>query len=88
MRERTAAGLVAARARGRKEGWPRTMDERQARMAQALREDPALSVAEICRRLGVSEATVCRYSRPASDGNTQADALDRKKANNSVLSDI
>jgi DNA invertase Pin-like site-specific DNA recombinase len=63
IRERTAAGLVAARARGRKGGRPRAMDAKTGRMAQALREDPTLSVAEICRQLGVSETTFYRYTK-------------------------
>ena len=67
IRERTAAGLVAARARGRKGGRPKAMDATAARMAQALREDSTLSVAEICQRLGVSETTFYRYTRPAAN---------------------
>jgi len=62
IRERTAAGLVAARARGRKGGRPKVMDTRKVAMAQALRSDPNLSVAEICQQLGVSETTFYRYT--------------------------
>jgi DNA invertase Pin-like site-specific DNA recombinase len=62
IKERTAAGLVAARARGRKGGRPTVMDAKKVAMAQALRSDPNLSVAEICRQLGVSETTFYRYT--------------------------
>jgi len=62
IRERTAAGLVAARARGRKGGRPKVMDARKVAMARALRADPNLSVAEICQQLGVSETTFYRYT--------------------------
>jgi DNA invertase Pin-like site-specific DNA recombinase len=61
IKERTAAGLVAARARGRKGGRPKVMDSKKVAMAQALRADPNLSVAEICQQLGVSETTFYRY---------------------------
>ena len=62
IKERTAAGLVAARARGRKGGRPTVMDSKKVAMAKALRSDPNLSVAEICRQLGVSETTFYRYT--------------------------
>lgn len=64
IRERTAAGLVAARARGRKGGRPKVMDAKKVAMANALRADPNLPVAEICRQLGVSETTFYRYTNP------------------------
>jgi len=62
IRERTAAGLVAARARGRKGGRPTVMDSKKVAMARALRADLSLSVAEICRQLGVSETTFYRHT--------------------------
>ncbi len=65
IRERTAAGLVAARARGRKGGRPKVMDAKKVAMANALRADPNLPVAEICRQLGVSETTFYRYTNPS-----------------------
>lgn len=62
IKERTAAGLVAARARGRKGGRPKVMDSKKIAMANALRANPNLSVAEICNQLGVSETTFYRYT--------------------------
>lgn len=62
IRERTKAGLKAARARGKKGGRPKAMDEKKRAMAQRLREDPSLSVADICKQLGVSSATFYRYT--------------------------
>ncbi len=61
IRERTQAGLTAARARGRLGGRPRALDERKAQMAQALYKDKRNSVADICRTLRVSRATLYRY---------------------------
>lgn len=63
IRERTTAGLRAARARGRTGGRPKAMDEQKLRQAQALRDNPSLSIAEICKMLGVSEATFYRYTK-------------------------
>ena len=65
IRERTQAGLMAARARGRKGGRPRGMDEKKRKMALALRADPSRSVQEICETLRISRATFYRYTQPA-----------------------
>src|SRR5512142_3104082 len=61
IRERTQAGLAAARARGRLGGRPRALDERKAQIAQALYADKTNSIADICRTLRVSRATLYRY---------------------------
>jgi DNA invertase Pin-like site-specific DNA recombinase len=62
LRERTQAGLVAARARGRNGGRPKVMDVRKARLAQQLRADTSRSVTEICDVLRISRATFYRYT--------------------------
>jgi DNA invertase Pin-like site-specific DNA recombinase len=64
IKERTNAGLAAARARGRKGGRPKVMDAKKVAMVKALRADPALSVPQICGQLGVSQTTFYRYMRP------------------------
>ena len=61
IRERTQAGLVAARARGRQGGRPRALDARKAQIAQALYQDKSNSIADICRTLRISRATLYRY---------------------------
>jgi len=64
IRERTQAGLTAARARGRKGGRPRAIglnDERKRAMAQALYNDKQHSIVMICDTLHVSRATLYRY---------------------------
>ena len=58
IRERTNAGLLAARARGRKGGRPKTLTEKQVAMAQALYNDTNNSVAEICKTLNISRVTL------------------------------
>ena len=64
IRERTNAGLTAARARGRKGGRPKGVDERKRKAALALKNDPSRSVSEICDILGISRNTYYKYVRP------------------------
>src|SRR5690349_13000622 len=64
IRERTNAGLTAARARGRNGGRPRAAalaDPKKVAVAQSLYDDRRLSIAEICTTLRVSRATLYRY---------------------------
>ena len=61
IKERTKAGLSAARARGRLGGRPKSMDEKKVEMARALHSDPKNEIGEICRVLKVSKATFYRY---------------------------
>ncbi len=61
IRERTTAGLVAARARGRKGGRPRSLSKKDFAAAKALLADPVITVAEVAERLGTSPATLYRY---------------------------
>src|SRR3954462_6225923 len=67
IRERTQAGLVAARARGRRGGHPRAAalnDAKKVAMAQALYSDKKNSIADICKTLRVSRSTLYRYVKP------------------------
>jgi DNA invertase Pin-like site-specific DNA recombinase len=61
--ENTRAGLQAARARGKKGGRKRVMDDKKKAIALALRADPERPVSEICQTLGISRATFYRYVR-------------------------
>jgi len=61
IRERTNAGLEAARARGRKGGRPPKLSKVDLRIAQTLLSDSEISVGEAARRLGVSTATLYRH---------------------------
>jgi DNA invertase Pin-like site-specific DNA recombinase len=60
IRERTAAGLTAARARGRKGGRPKALTGKQLSIAQDLYEKRH-PITEICRTLKISKATLYRY---------------------------
>lgn len=61
VRERTQAGLAAARARGRKGGRRKAMTPKQVEMAKALKKDPKNTVQDICTTLGVSRSTLYRH---------------------------
>ncbi|MCK5545096.1 MAG: recombinase family protein [Desulfobulbaceae bacterium] len=64
IRERTNAGLVAARARGRKGGRKFSMTKAKVRMAQAAMKERETSVANLCNELGITRATLYRYVGP------------------------
>jgi DNA invertase Pin-like site-specific DNA recombinase len=61
IRERTQAGLTAARARGRLGGRPKALDSKKVQIAQALYRDKTNSIEDICRTLRISWATLYRY---------------------------
>jgi DNA invertase Pin-like site-specific DNA recombinase len=58
IRERTRAGLAAARARGRSGGRKPKLGEKQVREIKALLRDPKIQVADVARRYGVSRTTL------------------------------
>ncbi|MGB9670598.1 MAG: recombinase family protein [Halothiobacillaceae bacterium] len=62
IRERTHAGLAAARARGRKGGRKPALTPQQVREIKALLRDPSIPVASIADRYGVSRATIYKYA--------------------------
>ena len=67
LRERTHAGLAAARARGRFGGRPEIHAESKVRAArqEALTSDK--TIGEICEEFGISRYTY--YKRPIKEGN-------------------
>jgi DNA invertase Pin-like site-specific DNA recombinase len=65
IKERTQAGLVAARERGRIGGRPKVLTPRQRSIAQSLYDDPNNSIQEICRTLKISKVTLYRYINTA-----------------------
>ena len=73
IRERTMAGLRAARARGRQGGRPRLLESRKVAMAQALYDNRNNSIREICKTLGISRATLYRYIKPRAPSDPSAD---------------
>ena len=63
-KERTMAGLRAARERGRVGGRPRALSEEDLPQVQALMRQPGVSTRQICERFGISKATLYRYVGP------------------------
>ena len=61
IRERTQAGLSAARARGRQGGRPKMLDAEKRQLALRLYHEREHSVAEICRLMGISKSTLYNY---------------------------
>jgi len=61
IRERTMAGLRAARARGRVGGRPRKLDAKKTELAYRLSDEKKYAVKEICQMLGVSKPTLYAY---------------------------
>ena len=63
IRERTQAGLTAARARGKKGGRPKALSVKQLGIAQDLYEKRH-PISDICRTLKISKATLYRALKP------------------------
>lgn len=61
IRERTKAGLVAARARGRKGGRKPSLTEKQVREIRALLRDPDIQATEVAKQYGVSRSTLYKH---------------------------
>ncbi len=60
-RERTLAGLAAARARGRLGGRPPALTKKQQEVAVELYRQRKHSIKEICRIMGISKTTLYNY---------------------------
>jgi DNA invertase Pin-like site-specific DNA recombinase len=71
IRERTMAGLQAARAKGRIGGRPRKLTDADVRAAKALLADEDVTVAEVANRLRVSVPTLYRYLPAAASSQHQ-----------------
>jgi DNA invertase Pin-like site-specific DNA recombinase len=69
IRERTQAGLAAARRAGRTGGRPAKLTDDDLEMATTLLANPDIMVSEVARRLGVSPATLYRYLPAARTAN-------------------
>lgn len=63
IRERTKAGLAAARARGRTGGRRKSLDATERAMAVSLYHQKTHSVMEICRTMKITKPTLYSYVR-------------------------
>ena len=75
IKERTLAGLAAARARGRTGGRPRLMTRPKLRTAMAMMADRSNLAADIAEQLGVSVSTLYAYVNGAGQPKPRARAL-------------
>src|SRR5512147_1818278 len=81
IRERTQAGLQAARARGRQGGRPRLLDATKLSQARSLHQDPANTIAAICATLGIARATFYRHlASPAEEGGVDGHRAESLRA--------
>jgi DNA invertase Pin-like site-specific DNA recombinase len=72
IRERTTAGLLAARARGRRGGRPKVLAGKKLSIAQDLYNNPKNKIPEILQTLKVSKATLYRSIKTGErDDNSQ-----------------
>jgi len=72
IRDRTIAGLAAARARGRRGGRPSKLSADQRRTARKLYDEREHTVAQIGRILGVSRTSIYRALDPVTATTTPA----------------
>jgi DNA invertase Pin-like site-specific DNA recombinase len=63
IRERTRAGLEAARTRGRQGGRPKILPENKRELAVKLYASKEHSVKEICQMMSISKPTLYKYVR-------------------------
>jgi len=61
IRERTQAGLQAARARGRKGGRPKALNKDKRALAVKLYDEKKHTVDQICEMMGISKPTLYKY---------------------------
>lgn len=71
IRERTIAGLIAARARGRFGGRPKKLNAKQVKLLKALYQDKTNNINDIISTLNISKSTLYRYmsKQPVLQGN-------------------
>src|SRR3954467_11384331 len=67
IRERTNAGLQAARVRGIKGGRPKALTDKKVEMARKLYADKSNSIEEICKTLGISRMTLWRHVKASGN---------------------
>lgn len=74
IKERTKAGLDAARSRGRVGGRPASMTHKDIAAAKALLADPNITMNEVAKRLNVAPSTLYRHMPGGRGGLHQAEA--------------
>jgi DNA invertase Pin-like site-specific DNA recombinase len=70
IRERTHAGLNAARARGRNGGRPRKLSRKGVELAVTMLGDPHNRIDDICTMVGISRWTLYHYAKAVKRATT------------------
>ena len=61
IKERTQAGLASARSRGKVGGRPKALSAKEVQMLRNMAADKSLTVADICKTLGIGRTTFYRH---------------------------
>jgi DNA invertase Pin-like site-specific DNA recombinase len=64
-RERTLAGLASARSRGKVGGRPKALTPKEVQILRNMASDKSLTIADICKTLGIGRTTFYRYVKEA-----------------------
>ena len=80
IRERTMAGLAAARARGRNGGRKSVLTPSKLRQAQAAMKSRDTNVTDLCEELGISRTTLYAHVTPKGELTEKGQALLKAKA--------
>ena len=72
IRERTCAGLDAAKARGRRGGRPSALGAKDLAAAKALLADPEITVEDVAKRLNIAPSTLYRHLPGGRSGLAKA----------------
>ena len=67
IRERTKAGLAAARARGRNGGRPKALPLEKRKLVFRLYQEKEHTIRELCEMFGISKPTLYKYVREVAD---------------------
>lgn len=81
IRERTMAGLAAARARGRRGGRKPALTPSKLRQAQTAMKNRDTNITELCEELGVSRTTIYAHVTPQGELTEKGAALLEAKGN-------
>lgn len=79
IRERTMAGLAAARARGRMGGRPKALDPSKRAMAVSLYKAKEYPVLEICNMLKISKPTLYAYVKEEQEAKQKGQRKEGKQ---------
>ncbi|MEY3238034.1 MAG: hypothetical protein RI883_2135 [Bacteroidota bacterium] len=77
--ERTKAGLISARARGRLGGRKYKMTPTKLSLAQGALDKPGTKISELCKELGITRQTLYRHVSPKGELREDGHKLIAKK---------